>query len=102
MLQAAACGATMRRSLLSRARLRAVLAAAWLVAALLPARPAHAAIIVVTSPADDGTGICPSATNCQLRAALAAAQNGDSVEFAVSGTIAVTSTLTIGTNVAVL
>ena len=87
----------------SRARPRAVLAAVWLLVLLLPARPAHAATTwVVTSTADDGTGSCPSATNCQLRKALAAAQNGDTVEFAVSGIIAVTSTLTIGTNIAVL
>lgn len=60
-----------------------VIAAAWL--ALLCATPVtlRAGTITVTSTADSGPG--------SLRAALAGAASGDTINFAVTGTITLTS-----------
>jgi hypothetical protein len=90
----------------TRSRLGMTSAFVLLLGLLGPATPAHAATLIVTTTADD-SGIpssnCTTGSGaCTLRGALAAAQNGDTIEFTVGGTIAVTSTLIIGTNVAVL
>ena len=51
--------------------------------------------ITVTSLIDDGSGVCPGA-NCTLRAALLAAADDDTIDFAVSGTIFVNDGGTAG------
>jgi hypothetical protein len=58
--------------------------------ALMAAHMAEAAIITVTSTADSGPGT--------LRAALASAANGDTINFSVSGTILLTSGELLVTN----
>lgn len=63
-----------------------------LLSTLVPAaQPARAAVLVVNSLADDNSGsaaACVSGNGtCTLRAALAAAANGDTISFAFGGTI---------------
>ena len=67
---------------------------------LRPARGSHAATITVTSLADSG-GPCPSASSCILREALAAATSGDTIQFAVIGTIVLSTRLVTATNVTI-
>src|SRR5438876_8223193 len=54
-----------------------------LFAALASVQNLHAATITVTSTADSGAG--------SLRAALASASDGDTIDFSVTGTITLTS-----------
>ncbi len=58
----------------------------------LAARPAHAATTWIVESASDGTATpanCPG-SGCRLRDALAAAGSGDTIQFAVTGTITLT------------
>jgi hypothetical protein len=61
---------------------------------------AEAATIVVTSTADPGAGTCTS--TCTLHDALAAATNGDTILFGVTGTIGLTGALTVSKNVTII
>ncbi len=89
-----------------RNRLGIVGALGLLLALLLPAAPARAATLLVNTLADDDGGSASNCTagtgTCTLRGALAAAHNGDTIEFSVAGTIPLSNgTLTVGTNVTV-
>jgi hypothetical protein len=79
-----------------------------LFAVLAVATPTRAAFLVVNSPADDdgsSSANCLSGSgNCTLRGAIAAGQNGDTIGFAVTGTIPLTASngsLTIDKNVTI-
>lgn len=84
-----------------RSSIGATLGVVVLVLILLPAAaPVHAATVTVTSTADTA-GTCPHPTDCTLRTALAAAAPGDTIQFAVSGTILLGSTLTLTKDVTI-
>jgi CSLREA domain-containing protein len=77
----------------------ALLFVGLLIGGLLPAAPvAHAATLTVNSLADSG-GSCPA--TCTLRAALDAAQPGDTITFGVTGTIPLGSMLSVTKNVTI-
>lgn len=66
----------------------------WLVAlAVLSALPAFGNIITVTNTNDSGPG--------SLRAAIASASAGDTINFGVTGTIILSSTLTVSTSLSI-
>src|SRR5579859_4856366 len=48
---------------------------------------------IVTSLADTTGTLCPDASNCTLRQAMTQAASGDTITFAVSGTITLGATL---------
>jgi len=85
---------------MKKSRSRYPFSLALVVLALLLAAPAHAATLTVKSNADAG-GTCPGAS-CTLRQAIATAVAGDTIDFSVTGTIALTSgTLVIDKNLVV-
>jgi hypothetical protein len=52
----------------------------WALPLVFAADGAHAAIVLVTN-LGDAAGVCPGASTCTLRAAIAAAQANDTIEF---------------------
>ncbi|NJO05364.1 MAG: CSLREA domain-containing protein [Chloroflexaceae bacterium] len=69
------------------------------VALLLSVGPVQAADILVTTAVDTNDGTCDS--HCSLREAIAAASAGDTIRFADSYTITLTSTLTLNKNLVI-